>query len=241
MSENITHSNNTKPISAHLTIRYTPNDRSGEAEGRGNSAEEIRVVETILNINDNDGNGIDNDNDTCSASTETGSVSESVSESESYYSLTRTPSVLESDYHGGRDMFNLEGLKLTDSINVNDFYQCVPKFDRDAEDKSTRFIARRFSEPQIANPNRLKRLLSSQSNGGADPSIPRIVSYPAVRDGYISRIPRLRIPKVGNQTVCPDELESTDTDWNLSCPCSRHHHRRNSIAVKFDKALYKKV
>ncbi|CAI1647525.1 hypothetical protein SEUBUCD646_0M03440 [Saccharomyces eubayanus] len=27
---------------------------------------------------------------------------------------------------------------------------------------------------------------------------------------------------------------------DISSPCTRHHHRRNSIAVKFDKALYKK-
>ena len=28
---------------------------------------------------------------------------------------------------------------------------------------------------------------------------------------------------------------------DISSPCARHHHRRNSIAVKFDKALYKKT
>ncbi|QHS75914.1 uncharacterized protein SPAR_N03160 [Saccharomyces paradoxus] len=26
-----------------------------------------------------------------------------------------------------------------------------------------------------------------------------------------------------------------------SCPCNRHHHRRNSVAVKFDKPLYKRL
>ncbi|CAI4052139.1 hypothetical protein SUVZ_14G3330 [Saccharomyces uvarum] len=26
-----------------------------------------------------------------------------------------------------------------------------------------------------------------------------------------------------------------------SCPCNRHHHRRNSVAVKFDRPLYKRL
>ncbi|CAI4048672.1 hypothetical protein SKDZ_13G3320 [Saccharomyces kudriavzevii ZP591] len=33
----------------------------------------------------------------------------------------------------------------------------------------------------------------------------------------------------------------TDQPLDISSPCTRHHHRRNSIAVKFDKALYKKT
>ncbi|QHS75477.1 uncharacterized protein SPAR_M03220 [Saccharomyces paradoxus] len=32
-----------------------------------------------------------------------------------------------------------------------------------------------------------------------------------------------------------------DQPLDISSPCARHHHRRNSIAVKFDKALYKKT
>ncbi|CAI4035677.1 hypothetical protein SMKI_13G3280 [Saccharomyces mikatae IFO 1815] len=32
-----------------------------------------------------------------------------------------------------------------------------------------------------------------------------------------------------------------DQPLDISSPCTRHHHRRNSIAVKFDKALYKKT
>lgn len=30
-------------------------------------------------------------------------------------------------------------------------------------------------------------------------------------------------------------------DTNISSPCSKHHHRRNSVAIKFNKALYKKI
>lgn len=37
------------------------------------------------------------------------------------------------------------------------------------------------------------------------------------------------------------EPRSRSNSIDLSSPCTRHHHRRNSVAVKFDKALYKKV
>lgn len=38
--------------------------------------------------------------------------------------------------------------------------------------------------------------------------------------------------------ACPQFPSGQPLD--ISSPCTRHHHRRNSIAVKFDKALYKK-
>ncbi|CAI1726948.1 hypothetical protein SEUBUCD646_0N03280 [Saccharomyces eubayanus] len=37
------------------------------------------------------------------------------------------------------------------------------------------------------------------------------------------------------------EPQTPDSHSDSSCPCNRHHHRRNSVAVKFDKPLYKRL
>ncbi|CAI4036112.1 hypothetical protein SMKI_14G3310 [Saccharomyces mikatae IFO 1815] len=39
----------------------------------------------------------------------------------------------------------------------------------------------------------------------------------------------------------PQTSVSPNSDSDPSCPCNRHHHRRNSVAVKFDKPLYKRL
>lgn len=39
----------------------------------------------------------------------------------------------------------------------------------------------------------------------------------------------------------PQTSASPNDHSDPSCPCNRHHHRRNSVAVKFDKPLYERL
>ncbi|EHN00462.1 YNR014W-like protein [Saccharomyces cerevisiae x Saccharomyces kudriavzevii VIN7] len=39
----------------------------------------------------------------------------------------------------------------------------------------------------------------------------------------------------------PQTPASSNGSSDPSCSCNRHHHRRNSVAVKFDKPLYKRL
>lgn len=92
-----------------------------------------------------------------------------------------------------------------------------------------------------------------------DSPFSRSVSYAADMDPTMLYLPRLTSPP-GNVDAAPrsttseqhndtsdsppsassSESNSDNACLDLSCPCTRHHHRRNSIAVKFNKALYKK-
>lgn len=91
-----------------------------------------------------------------------------------------------------------------------------------------------------------------------DSPISRSVSYAADMDPTLLYLPRLTSPAIGDaaprsatseqhsdtndSAASPSSSESNSDNacLDLSCPCTRHHHRRNSIAVKFNKALYKK-
>lgn len=52
---------------------------------------------------------------------------------------------------------------------------------------------------------------------------------------------QLEYPEVTNGSNNEERKSSTPCSLDLSSPCSRHHHRRNSMAVKFEKPFYKAI
>lgn len=202
-----------RPVSAHLTIHYEDNEQARAG----------KVVRTVLNIEDQNVEQLEEGLQ--------GSL-RSYSLQEACRSPTATP-------EGSRRPSNAQ------SMNVHDFYQCVH------QEGGSHSVARRYSEPRV--PHEHPRHLHMESPGSP---ILRSMSYATGMDPHLVRLPPLRTARADEQAGYTGSRTSSRSSskssagsdsptehqcLDLSCPCTRHHHRRNSVAVKFNRATYKKA
>ncbi|KAG0671684.1 hypothetical protein C6P45_005290 [Maudiozyma exigua] len=209
------------------------NDRDRDSEcsfdnDNNNNNYPYEVVETVLNIQPDD-----QDDSTTTTATDFRSKM-----------MSRSPSLSESISEGYCTSYtdtnnSLTCSRLGSELDHNDFsrlYQCVPRtaFHRFSMDQNKNndvlYDFRRFSEPQI-----FQKFYNKSSSLSNVKSIieqnPQEVQAPLRRVATIDGRPQEQMY----------HTTFNDVDMNLDCPCSKHHHRRNSVAIRFNKALYKKV
>ncbi|SMN18369.1 similar to Saccharomyces cerevisiae YNR014W Putative protein of unknown function [Maudiozyma saulgeensis] len=159
-------------------------------------------------------------------------------------SMSRSPSLSDSISEGYCSAYTTESNNntKTNELKQNDFnklYQCVPRtaFHRYSMISSSQHQnnndLRRFSEPQI-----FKNLYSKidQNNN---------LNYNKKMENINECNHEQPLRRIATIDGGPSDLmyhtTFNDIDINLDCPCSKHHHRRNSVAIRFNKALYKKL
>lgn len=232
-----------RPVSAHITVHYEDGSRE---LGDGESVAGSKVVKTVLNI----------DTD------EPGVVEPSGSSRSSMGSLRRYSfgeasqgGLGEGDVSPGSS----RRASNANSLNISDFYQCVHRVDGEPCSPSTAGgspVARRYSEPRLPHNHYSRHHFQMHQHRGSCVSaasgnspILRSVSCAADMDPTIMRLPPLakpRSPQSGEAgaplSPCSSSSSMAESQClDLSCTCTRHHHRRNSVAVKFNKALYKRA
>ncbi|CCF60307.1 hypothetical protein KAFR_0J02430 [Kazachstania africana CBS 2517] len=177
----------------------------------------FKVVKTVLNISPSQYNSDENNNtDTYNDNGSTIMLINNPQDYKYQENKSRSPSPFK--VHDGNK--NNDSDNSDDSLNLLDLYQCISTKQPHLE--NSQFIARRFSAPHIP----VAKSQQHQNN-----EVQRVATFAADEDESIAYIPRVRIPH---------SQQNQFYDLDLNCPCNRHHHRRNSIAVKFNKALYKK-
>lgn len=212
-----------RPVSAHITIHYEDSER--ERAGK--------VVKTVLNIDQ----GVE-------------AGSEDLTGSLGRYSLQEACRSPTASPRSSRRPSN------ANSVNMHDFYQCVHRQRGPGSDSGTKGsypAVRRFSEPRVPNEGLHPRHMHTQP---ADSPFVRSKSCVAGMDPLLAGLAPLTTCEPEQQTSgspsrkssssssasgSPSEASADHQCLDLSCPCSRHHHRRNSVAVKFHKAMYKKA
>lgn len=218
-----------RPVSAHITVHY-----EGENQEPVETAEHVagsKVVKTVLNI--------DTEVPPVEAANE--ATNRSPVRSLKRYSLRETAG--ESDGDAGVSPASSRRVSNAHSLNVCDFYQCVHR-------EQDHPVARRYSEPRLPHNHTHFQMHQHRSSCAsavtAHSPILRSMSCAADMDPTIIRLPPLtkpRSPRTGEEGS-PTSSSSSLAEGHcldLSCPCTRHHHRRNSVAVKFNKALYKRA
>lgn len=205
------------------------NDRDSECSFNNDNSNvsdyPYEVVETVLNIQPDNQDDLMNSEYQSKMMSRSPSLSESISEG---YCTSY------SDTNG-----SLSHNEFESELDHNDFnrlYQCVPrtafhKFSINQNKNNEDFYDfRRFSEPQIFQ--KFYNTRSKLSNG-----------TPLIQQNSQEiKAPLRRVATIDGRPQ--EQMYHTtfnDIDMNLDCPCSKHHHRRNSVAIKFNKALYKKV
>ncbi|CCE90055.1 uncharacterized protein TDEL_0A07230 [Torulaspora delbrueckii] len=205
-----------RPVSAHITIHYEDDER--ERAGK--------VVKTVLNIDQAGENDV-------------ASSLQGYSLEEACKSPTASP----------RDSRRPSN---ANSMNVYDFYQCVHR-QRDSErENGSHSVGRRFSEPRIPNTTNQQHPRHLHCTQEEAPIV-RSMSLATGMDPHLIMLPPLRKNRADERLSSRTSSRSSSRSssgsepsaehrcLDLSCPCSRHHHRRNSVAVKFHKAMYKKA
>lgn len=230
-----------RPVSAHITVHY-----EGENKETLESLESGKVVKTVLNI-DADA-PIGGENSRFGSRSSMGSLNR--------YSLREA--AIDQVAETGVSPAGSRRASNANSLSVYDFYQCVHRTDGAGSPSDDHTVARRFSEPRLPNNHhahhhfqmhRHQHRGSSASSDAARSPILRSMSCAADMDPTLIQLPPLSKPRSpgdgeAESPLSPCSSSSSVADshcLDLSCPCTRHHHRRNSVAVKFNKALYKRA
>ncbi|QLL31063.1 hypothetical protein HG536_0A08800 [Torulaspora globosa] len=234
-----------RPVSAHITVHYEDgNKESGEGfePVAGN-----KVVKTVLNIEADEPGVLE----------PSGPSSRSSMGSLRRYSLREASR--EEPEEGYVSPASSRRASNANSLHISDFYQCVHRDNGEQGSPKTAGsnpVARRYSEPRLPHNHYSRHHFqvhqhrgSCVSTASGNSPILRSLSCAADMDPTIMRLPPLtkrRSPQAGEEgaSLSPCSSSSSIADsycLDLSCACTRHHHRRNSVAVKFNKALYKRA
>lgn len=248
-----------RPVSAHITIHYEEQNDGGQGHRDASQHTNNKVVKTVLNI---DADTITDEEQL--ESMNVGPLREYSLKEACDQDTSETEAVVPTEYSPSCS----RRASNANSMNVYDFYQCVHdealssdeegsprsacRYRYHSESGNNHFVARRFSEPKLPNTHHHLHRHQHRSSCAAagDSPILRSASCAADMDPTLIRLPPLSTPRspamndTGRSLSVSSSSSSSSTDGrclDLSCRCARHHHRRNSVAVKFHKALYKKT
>ncbi|CAB4252284.1 similar to Saccharomyces cerevisiae YNR014W Putative protein of unknown function [Maudiozyma barnettii] len=238
----------------HSTISHS-NSRTNDTDKSKNDP--FEVVETVMNIqpelpSSSSNNNIQDNNNIQINKKDFNS-----------FSLSRSPSLTDSTSEGYCSAYTTETESTNDQTNEfglqlgqNDFnrlYQCVPRTDFQRYPMISQHRTninnnnppthgndlRRFSEPQIFHNlySKIDQNSNNYYNATTNNNMENIHEYDHKHHQPLRRVATIN----GGPSELMYHTTFNDIDVNLDCPCSKHHHRRNSIAIRFNKALYKKL
>ncbi|QLQ81333.1 hypothetical protein HG537_0F00940 [Torulaspora globosa] len=227
-----------RPVSAHITVHYE--------DGNRESGDGSKVVKTVLNIDTDEPSVLERSE---SSRSSMGSLRR--------YSFGEASGDEPGEGYGSRS--SSRRASNANSLNISDFYQCVHRGNGEQGSPKTAGgspVARRYSEPRLPHNHYSRHHFQMHQHRGSCASttsgnspILRSISCAADMDPTIMRLPPLtkpRSPQIGEDgaplSPCSSSSSMAESHClDLSCTCTRHHHRRNSVAVKFNKALYKRA
>ncbi|CUS23342.1 LAQU0S09e02608g1_1 [Lachancea quebecensis] len=137
--------------------------------------------------------------------------------------------------------------RLSASMRVCDLYQCV----HSREGSMSGPAGGEELSPGASPGTSPRASIAQQGVGGAEARVPTAAAVPppsrhsSLSSSSSQRSPRSRTGSQDSEVLgacsgheCASHDAHADCWIDASTPCGRHHHRRNSTAIKFRKALY---
>lgn len=249
------------PISAHLTIHYKPIpntttnfDPNDKITSQPMNKSQIRVVRTILNINSNKNNLSDNSSHsnhnlahphTCPLLDQGNKIDvhdllQCVHEhsilrraSESHIpNFNHTPKILQqqpSPVGAATHPLQRTVSYASDSDNRVAYLPTIP--------------SRGSFTNSYRNDKKLLPLEEMDDDDSLNEAALNCKTSPPINESSSeeSSSSRLSSNKSSRESLDEEQEQEQEHDHklNVSCLCNKHHHRRNSVAVRFNKAIYK--